>query len=184
MRVTARELLVPARGFAWEARASVGPLWLRVRDHYLDGDGAVDVRLFGVVPLGVERGKDVAASSRGRVAAESFWAPTTLLPQAGARWSAVDDERATVCVSIDGQEESVTFAVDDDGALRELTMMRWGDAQVEEHQRIPYGFSVLEERCFEGVTIASRLRGGWWFGTDRYRPDEASTFEVLRARYA
>lgn len=184
MAVTARELLVPGRGFAWEARAALGPLWLRVRDHYLDGDGAVDVRLLGVVPLGAERGQDVATSSRGRLAAESFWAPTTLLPQAGARWTAVDDQKATVHVSIDGHEESVTFAVDDDGALTEVTMLRWGDVQVQEHQRIPYGFGVVEERTFEGYTIASTLRGGWWYGTDRYRPDEASTFEVQRARYA
>lgn len=184
MTVTARELLVPGRGFAWEARAALGPLWLRVRDHYLDADGAVDVRLFGVVPLGVERGPDVAHSSRGRLAAESFWIPTTLLPQAGAQWSAVDDQKATVHLSIDGYDESVTFAVDDDGALREVTMLRWGNVQVETYQRIPYGFEVLEERRFEGLTVASTLRGGWWYGTDRYQPGEASTFEVLRARYA
>lgn len=182
--VTARELLVPGRGFAWEARAALGPLWLRVRDHYLDGDGAVDVRLLGVVPLGTQRGPDVAASSRGRLAAESFWAPSTLLPQAGARWTEVDDRRATVALVIDGEEESVTFEVDEDGALSEVTMMRWGDVQVHEHQRIPYGFSVLEQASFEGCRIASTLRGGWWYGTDRYRPDEASTFEVRRARYA
>ena len=184
MTVTARELLVPGRGFAWEARAALGPLWLRVRDHYLDGDGAVDVRLLGVVPLGTERGPDVATSSRGRLAAEAFWAPTTLLPHAGARWTAVDDRRATVQLVIDGAEESVTFAVDEDGALTEVTMMRWGDVQVDEHQRIPYGFGVLEQNTFEGYRVASTLRGGWWFGTDRYRPEDASTFEVSRARYA
>ncbi len=184
MGLTARELLVPGRGFVWEARAAIGPLWLRVRDDYLDGDGAVDVRLLGVVPLGHESGQDVSMSSRGRLAAESFWVPTTLLPRSGARWSPVDDHRATVTLSVDGHEESVTFRVDDDGALTEISMRRWGDVQVREHQRLPYGFRVLEESRFEGFTIATTLRGGWWYGTDRYRPDDASAFEVRRARYA
>ena len=63
-------------------------------------------------------------------------------------------------------------------------MMRWGDVQAQARQRIPYGFRVLEEGSFGAYRIASTLRGGWWYGTDRYRPDEASTFGVGRARYA
>jgi hypothetical protein len=78
----------------------------------------------------------------------------------------------------------VTFCVEDDGALTEINMLRWGDVQVAAHQRLPYGFGVLEESRFEGLTIATKFRGGWWYSTDRYRPDDASTFEVQRARYA
>jgi len=184
LNLTARELLVPGRGFAWEARATWGPLFVAVRDHYLAGAGEVAVRLLDLVPLGGERGPDTAASSRGRLAGESFWVPAMLLPGAGARWSAIDDHRAQVHLTIDGESEAVTLAVAPDGRVTELTMMRWGDVGVDEPRRIPYGFRVSDETTFDGCTIASSVEGGWWYGTNRYRPESASRFRVDRARWA
>lgn len=181
--LTARELLVPGRGFAWEARASYGPLFVTVRDHYLAGTGDVAVRLLGLVPLGGEHGPDTAASSRGRLAGESLWVPAMLLPSAGARWSAVDEQRAQVHLEIDGERETVTLAVAPDGRVTELTMMRWGAVGVATPQRIPYGFQVSGETTFGGCTIASSVVGGWWYGTDRFRPETASRFRIESARW-
>ncbi len=183
LTMTARELLAPSRGFAWEARASWGPLYVAVRDHYLAGEGAVAVRLLGLVPLGGERGPDTAASSRGRLAGESLWVPSMLLPSAGAQWSAIDELRAQVHREIDGRRESVTLTVAPDGRVTDLTMMRWGTVGVDEPQRIPYGFHVIGETTFNGCTIASSVEGGWWYGTDRYEPESASRFRIERARW-
>ncbi|MEX0822043.1 MAG: hypothetical protein WD021_07845 [Rhodothermales bacterium] len=47
----------------------------------------------------------------------------------------------------------------------------------------PYGFEVEEERTFGGYTIPSRIRGGWWYGTDRFRDEDAAEFNVLHAAY-
>ncbi|MGA7689187.1 MAG: DUF6544 family protein [Jiangellales bacterium] len=181
--LSARELLVPSRGFAWDARASWGPLHVAVRDHYLAGEGKVAVRLLGLVPLGGERGPDTAASARGRLAGESLWVPSMLLPSAGAQWSAIDECRAQVHLQIDGEGEAVTLTVAPDGRVTELAMMRWGTVGVDEPQRIPYGFQVSAETTFGGYTIASSVEGGWWYGTDRYQPEAASRFRVERARW-
>lgn len=184
LTLAARELLVPARGFAWEARAAWGPLFVQVRDHYLANDGKVAVSLLGLVPMGGEGGPDTARSSRGRLAGETFWVPSMLLPDAGATWSPVDEQRALVQLEIDGERESVTLTVAPDGRVTELHMMRWGSVGVDEPQRIPYGFRVRGEGVFQGTTIASDVEGGWWYGTDRYRPETASRFRVDRARWA
>jgi hypothetical protein len=103
-----------------------------------------------VLPLGGERGEDTAASSRGRLAGESLWVPSGLLPGPAVTWHAVDDTRA----------------------------------RVDRPQRVPYGFRVLAERTFGGFTIASQVKGGWWYGTDRYRSDQASMFTVTGAACA
>jgi hypothetical protein len=107
-----------------------------------------------------------------------------LLPRERVRWSEVDDDRASVTLTIDGVEESFVVTVDGEGRITELTMERWGTQGVERAQRIPYGFRVLAEREFGGVTIASSLEGGWWYGTDRYDPERASRFAVESAAFA
>ena len=179
----ADEVLLPLRGFAWRARARLGPAHVTVRDHYSDGSSAVDVRLFDVLRIAGERGADTTASSRGRLAAESIWVPSMLVPRPGVRWSAVDASTATVHLTADGVEESVTLQVDDAGALRTVSMHRWGDVGVPAPRRIPYGFAVQEHRQFGGYTIPTVLEGGWWFGTERFQPDQASRFAIVAASF-
>jgi len=184
LALTARERLVPLRGFTWEARGRIGPVPVVVRDHYHAGESAVDVRIFGLIPLGGERGEDTTMSSRGRLAAESLWVPSMLLPQDGVTWTPVGDDRARVEFSIDGHLESMVTTVDPEGRLLEIRMERWGSAGVERPQRIPYGFRVLAERAFGDYTIASELEGGWHYGTDAFRSETASRFTVLDAVFA
>ncbi len=43
---------------------------------------------------------------------------------------------------------------------------------------------VDEERTFDGVTIPTRLIGGWDYGTDRFDESAASSFTVCRAERA
>lgn len=178
LALTAREILVPLRGFAWRATSRIGPITVTVRDHYLSGDSRVDIRLFGLVPMGGEHGPDTTASSRGRLVAESIWVPAVLRPQPGVAWEEVDDERATVAMTVDGVTESMTLRVDREGRLREMTMRRWGEVGVDVAQPLPYGFEVRAERTFGGITVPSDLAGGWWYGTDRYDPARASRFVV------
>jgi hypothetical protein len=201
MVLAIEQLLVPWRGFLWWARVEGGPLMIRVTDHYAprgadtdadsgQGDpgsephGAVRVAaLGGLLPMGSEEGPDVTRSSRHRLAAESVWLPATLLPAAGAQWTAVDDERATVSLSIDGEEIPITLRVDEQGQLREVTMMRHGNEGRADWGPTPYGFAVEDEATFAGYTIPSRLRGGWWFGSERYDEANASAFEVHDAQF-
>lgn len=58
-------------------------------------------------------------------------------------------------------------------------MLRHGDVGVDSWQAIPFGVRVEEETTFDGDTLPTRLRGGWWYGTERYVPSEASVFEVV-----
>jgi hypothetical protein len=49
---------------------------------------------------------------------------------------------------------------------------------------VSFGGLVEEEASFAGYTIPSRLRVGWYFGTDRFEPDgEFFRVTVDEARY-
>lgn len=184
VELSAHEVLTPERGFVWRARLRMGPIPVRVVDHYLDGEGGVRVELFGGIPLQSESGADVARSSRGRTLGEALWVPSALLPGPNVAREAVDDDHACVTLTLDGEAVPLTLAVDADGHLRTLTMRRYGNVGVPDWQPLPYGFAIEREATFGGYTIPSRLRGGWWFGTDRYDPAAASTFEILDAHYS
>lgn len=181
--LSAVETLAPRRGFVWTARARMNGLPVRVRDHYHRGEGGVGVVALGVVPLPLGSGPDVTRSSRGRLVAEGVWCPTALL-HPRVTWESVDEHRARYTIAIDGEPVSVTIRVAPDGALREVSLLRWGDVDGPPARLIPYGFGVDEERTFGGVTIPSRLTGGWHYGTDRFEPATAATFEVHRAAFA
>src|SRR5689334_20856807 len=83
--LTGGETLAPLEGFVWAARARRGPFLIRVRDHYIDGEGGVRLTVFGV-PAVIARGPDVTRSARHRLAIESIWLPSSLLPADNVVW--------------------------------------------------------------------------------------------------
>lgn len=181
--LTAEEMLNPPRGFVWKAHLKIGPVSIEVVDFYTGNEGAVDISVFGAIPVSHVGGVDVTRSSRHRLAAESVWIPSALLPGPDVTWEPVDDSHARVSINVDGEKIPITLTIDEAGRLKEVTMHRYGDVKVDTWQLIPYGFSVEEEKTFSGFTIPSRLRGGWWYGTDRYEPEGASSFQIRDAVY-
>jgi hypothetical protein len=181
--LVSEEILTPFESFVWTARFRMGPVPMRVRDHYAHGDGAMSVRALGFLPVGGSKGPDVARSARYRLAAESVWLPSAFLPGERARWEPVDDERARVTLTVDGEDVPIVLKVDASGRLVELTMERRGNVGVEAWQPIPYGFAVEEERTVDGHTVPWRLRGGWWYGTERFRDDDAVVVRVEEIRF-
>lgn len=184
VELTADEVLAPRRGFVWTARARMFGLPVRVQDHYTTNKGGVRVHLLDLIPLPSSAAQDdVARSSRGRLVGEAVWCPTALVGP-GVRWEAVDAERARFTLAVDGKAVAVTLRVGADGALHEVRLDRWGDVGVTHFQPIPYGFAVEREDTFDGVTIPTGIRGGWWYGTSRFDATGAATFAVTKARFA
>jgi len=55
--------------------------------------------------------------------------------------------------------------------LRSIKMPRWGNPEGGEHHFVDFGGVVEEERTFGGYTIPSRLRIGWYFGSERFETE-------------
>ena len=174
---TATQILAPPRGFIWAASARIFGLPVTGFDRYSSGSGQMDWRIGGLVPVMSATGSDVTRSAAGRLAGEMVLAPTTFR---AATWSpGSDDDRAVVTWRMDEQQESAELHVGPDGRLLGVTMQRWGNPDGAPFGRYPFGVAVESEATFSGVTIASVLRAGWWWGTDR-QPEG----EFFRARIA
>lgn len=109
-------------------------------DYYFNGNAGLRFWLWGLIPVVNASGLDIDQSAAGRLAIESVWLPTTLLPYYGAEWEEMDNEHAKVTVSIGQFKETLILAIGDNGELRAIEMLRWGDKTEDGgFARIPFG---------------------------------------------
>ncbi|MGE5231381.1 MAG: DUF6920 family protein [Deltaproteobacteria bacterium] len=98
-------------GFVWDASIRIAPLVaVRVRDSYLEGEGAMLGKLGGLVPVvDVRGGPEIAQAALQRYLAEAVWLPPALLPDAGVAWTAVDDTTARATLADRGTSVWIDF---------------------------------------------------------------------------
>jgi hypothetical protein len=178
----ARQVLNPHQGFVWVARAAgvIGG-----SDRYVDGVGGMDWKLAGLVTVAHGDGPDVSRSAAGRAGAEAVWVPTALLPRFGVRWAAIGSDRVTARYQIGETPLKVHYQLDQDGRIVSLVFDRWGDPDNSGgwgwH---PFGGEITGYDTFDGVTIPSTGRLGWFFGTDRWPSGEFFRYQITDLRLA
>ena len=157
--------------FVWRARAGWGRFKpLHVTDAYRRGAGSTDGRLFGRVRFLHAGGADTARAAAGRAAAESIWVPATLLPEHGVAWRSEAEDLVIASVDVPPERAELRLRIDDSGAVRSLSLMRWGDVGRRGFGYIPFGGEVHAERRFRGLALPSEVTVGWWYGTPRWKP--------------
>jgi hypothetical protein len=180
----ARQVLIAGRGFVWAPRVGRPPMVVTGADTHVDGRGSLTFRLWGLVPVARESGPDTDRSTAGRLAAETVvWLPHALTAAMGATWAAVDDAHATVSVPVGDRTIDVTVTVAPDGRLRAVQLQRWGTPDNAPLGAYPFGGDVDAETTFDGVTIPSAGRVGWWWGTDRQDDGVFFRYRITRADY-
>ena len=142
-------------GFVWDAAINMLPVVgrlvpMRVRDHYLGGEGAMLGRFGGVVPVVHATGTpELAASALARWLGEAAWFPQALLPGGPVTWEAVDDSTARAIVTDGAVQVRADFHFAPTGEMTRMTAMRYRDVD---------GRGVLTP--FEGRYGAYVRRGG------------------------
>jgi hypothetical protein len=114
-----------------------------------------------------------------------MWLPSAWLPElrSGVTVEPLDANSFAVTVGVDGEAACLEHTVDSDGRLTNISIHRFGNITPEQHyQYIPFGVLIDEEGTFGGYTIPTRIRAGWWYGTEHYQEDfrnqiTAATFE-------
>jgi hypothetical protein len=157
--------------FVWSARAgwrAVKPL--HVVDAYRDGRGRTTGRVFGHVPFLRADDENTTRAAAGRAAVESIWVPGSLLPGGDVTWQALSADTIVACVPVPPEHPQVTLKIDATGAVRSVSVMRWGNVGREDFGYIPFGGHVHAEQRFGDLVLPSAVTVGWWFGTPRFRP--------------
>jgi hypothetical protein len=167
---TAEQVIYWGHGMIWSATVRMNGMPVRGFDRLVDGVGAMRWKLFGVVPIMTASGPDISRSAAGRVMAESVWLPSVLCGD-DVSWTAQDSFRPHACLTVQGEPGELTLAIDDQGRLQSLTLRRWGNPGGAAFHYVDFGGVAEEERRFGGYTIPTRLRVGWYVGTDRFEPD-------------
>lgn len=183
LRFTASHVVSPPLGFLWAAQTGLGPLHLSGYDRYADDAGEMRWRLFGRVPVINAEGVDIDRSDAGRLAAETFWVPTAWLAPCVHWVHSEDEERAEADWVIGPHRIRTSIRVSESGTIDEICVMRWRQPSNEPAGECPFGGFLTEEAAFDGIRIATRIRFGWFFGSDRWESEEFFRAKVLEAKF-
>lgn len=155
-------LTISPRFFHWRGRiAFVGAV-----DRYVEGQGGLTVKLLSTIPVVRARWRKIDESELLRWTAESVWVPPALLPENGADWDAIDDNRAKITIEDGANRVEGEFHVDEVGRITEFKAMRYrdetkrpwfgryGDYREVEGYRVPFRCEVSWDDPEEGFTYA------------------------------
>jgi hypothetical protein len=171
MRAT--QVLAPPEGFVWQARMGRFPLIVSGSDGWRAGQTSwTRFWLAGIVPLARVGGNPDhmrAAAARGLI--EAIWAPTGLLPQAGAEWRELAPDIAEVRFPAVPGVEPIRLVLDAEGRVAEATVMRWTDANPERRYRLqPFGGQMTDHATHQGFTVPVAMEIANMVGTPEHAP--------------
>lgn len=166
---TAEQVIVRGRGMIWRAKVKLAGATIRGFDRFVDGAGAMQWKLYGIVPVISASGPDVTRSSAGRFAAESIWLPS-LLCDDRVSWENGEANVVHAHVTVDAHREDLELTLSG-GSVQSVALPRWGNPDGGEFRAVEFGAAVDQEGTFGGYTIPVRLRVGWYFGTGRFESE-------------
>ena len=160
----------------WRASVRMKGTSIRGHDSFVGGQGEMQWRLFGIIPVIRESGADITRSVANRVAAESVWLPS-MLADKSVRWRDDGSNVAHASLSIGTYPSELQMTLDR-GRLIKLGVSRWGNPDGGAFNEWPFGAYIDQEATFGGYTIPARLRVGWYFDDPARFDAEGKFFEV------
>lgn len=166
----AEEVICWNRGMIWWATAWMNGLPVLGADRVIDGVGAAKWKMLGLFPVMQASGEDVTRSAVGRVQAESVWLPSVLCSP-DIIWTELNASQAQANFTSLGEPAKLTLTVNGQGIPEQFNFSRWGNPDGEECHYIDFGGIAEASKTFEGYTIPTELRAGWFFGSDRFESE-------------
>jgi hypothetical protein len=163
----AEQVIAGSPAMIWTARTRLFGIPITGYDRYIDGNGEMRWKAMGILPFMSASGPDISRSAAGRLAGESMWLPS-MLDDPSVSWTVPDPSHIVAQVPFPGRTVAMTLALGPSGDIEETVMQRWGNPNGEAFAERPFGGLVEGERTFGGYTIPSRVRVGWYFGTERF----------------
>ena len=164
--MTAQQVLAGPDGFLWQARMESG----------ISGSDSGSWTRFwvmGLIPVARAGGDaDHMRSAFGRAVIEAaVWLPTSVLPQPGVEWEALDKHRIRVTITRNGMTQSADLTLDTDGHVIEAVLPRWSNANPDKvYQVQPFGGWLWDHRDFGGLVVPAEAEVGNFYGTPDYHP--------------
>jgi len=166
----AEQVVCRERGFIWSATAWMNGLPIVGSDRLIDNVGAMQWKLLGLFPVMVGTGADITRSSAGRFHTELILLPSALC-RSDVAWSSTEVSHLQASFMAQGEQAELGLIIDQKGRLKTAKLLRWGNPNDAEFRYVDFGGILEEEGTFCGYTIPTRLRVGWYFGSDRFESE-------------
>lgn len=167
---TAEQVIRTDGQMYWGASVKMGGLPVRGYDRLVDGEGAMNWKLFGLLPIVTASGADVTRSAVGRVAGEFLWLPSALCAP-NVLWSAPDALRLHARLPLLTETIELDLTTDATGRPETVHLQRWGNPDNTAFRYGDFGGVLEEENTVGGYTIPTRLRIGWGFREGKFSGD-------------
>lgn len=161
----AEQVIYPERGMIWQATTRMNGLPVRGWDRLIDGKGAMQWKLLGLIPVMTAADEDVTRSAIGRMHGEYLWLPSVV---SKAEWIVCDRYHIQATLRSLDETTVLKLAIDDLGRLQHISFKRWGNPDGISYQSEDFGAVVDQESTFGGYTIPTKLRAGWYFGSRQF----------------
>ncbi|MGF1568369.1 MAG: DUF6544 family protein [Nodosilinea sp.] len=166
-RFTGEEVIRWQRGMVWRATTWMQGLPIFGADRLVDGQGDMRWKLLGLLPVIQVSGKDVARSGAGRIQGEAAWLPSVFC-NSEIDWTELNGSKLQADFTAFGEPAHLTLTLDDQGAIQQVAIQRWGNPAGGGYHYDTFGVIAEASGTFEGYTIPTQIRAGWFFGTDRF----------------
>lgn len=160
----AEEVICWDRGMIWQATTEMHGLPIVGDDRVVDGVGNACWNT-------IQRsGEDITRSCVGRVHSESMWLPSVLC-RPDISWTELSASQVQAACTALGEPAKITLTVSNQGVLEQIKVDRWGSLKGEAFHYADFGGIVEDSGTFDGYTIPTQLRGGWFFGSERFESE-------------
>ena len=154
---------------------------VRILDAFLDGEGRLQERLFGSLPIADEAGPLLSKSEAMRYLAELPWAPDALLSNPDLTWEVVDDATLTVSLALPEDRATVTLRLNEEGDITEISAEERPTTDVNGAAvLLPWRGSFLDYAEIGGRRIPTRAEMGYVYDDcfEAYWRGQITEYEV------
>jgi hypothetical protein len=167
---TAEQVIRFPEGFIWKATVRMRGLPIRGFDRVFDGEGAMQWKLLGLLPIIKESGEDINRSALGRMQGELVWLPSAFC-DASVAWTTFNTSHVQAHVNLKGETTPLTLSINQKGELETIKFPRWGNPDNQGYRYLNFGGIIEAQGTFQGYTIPTQVRVGWHFDGNHFSED-------------
>ena len=150
---------VETPGFIWNVRTSMGGLPVLGRDLLSHGQGSMEIRLAGLVPVvDVSHHEHINEATLQRFLGEIVWFPSAAL-RPYIQWEPVDDYSARATMTHGGSSGSAVFHFNEKGEVTHVVAQRYKD--VNDESPTEWVATVKETSLVNDISIPTQLEIAW-----------------------
>lgn len=163
LRFTAvQDIALDDVAFSWRARFRLAPgVALRVVDRYAAGDGLLEARLLGVIPVMRRRGPELAEGEALRYLSELAWAPQAMALNRKLEWRELDGSAVELTTRVGATRAAVRLEFDSRGDLVRASADARPALEGKRIVRRPWAGRFADFEVVGGVRIPTHAEV-WW----------------------